>query len=426
MYQPGRPIEDVARELGLPADDIIKVASNENPLGPSRLAVAAVRKALANVNLYPDGNAFYLKQKLAAKLCVSPENLILGNGSNEIIELIGHALLAPGAEVVVSQYCFAVYPIVTALFGAKLVTVPAKSYGHDLDAMLAAITPNTRIVFVANPNNPTGTAVGRDELMRFVSAVPENVLLALDQAYFEFQDEPLDLLPEIRNGTKHNLLLMRTFSKIYGLAGLRIGYGISHPDLIGALEKIRQPFNLNAVAQAGALAALDDTRHVERTRRNNARGLRFYAKAFRKLGLEFIPSSANFVLVKVGDGQRVFEDMQKLGVIVRPMGGYQLAVSMDIFRGRYREGFESAHPISPNTPLLYKFILPTADHVFLPGHRIMVQIQSSWFPLYDRNPQKFVPNIFWAKPGDYQKATQRIYHSPGKASFVELPLVTSP
>lgn len=337
VYQPGRPIEEVARELGLPADDIIKVASNENPLGPSRLAVAAMRKALARVNLYPDGNAYYLKQKLAAKLDVTPANLILGNGSNEVIELIGHALLAPGTEVVVSQYCFAVYPIVTALFGAKLVTVPARNYGHDLDAMLAAITPNTRIVFVANPNNPTGTSVAREAFVRFVNAVPENVLLALDQAYFEFQDDPLDLLPEIRNGTKPNLLLMRTFSKIYGLAGLRIGYGIGHPELIAALEKIRQPFNLNAVAQAGALAALDDAKHVDRTRRNNARGLRFYTRAFRKLGLEFIPSSANFILVKVGDGQRVFEAMQKLGVIVRPMGGYQLGEWIRISMGTAKE-----------------------------------------------------------------------------------------
>ncbi len=173
VYQPGRPIEEVARELGLPADDIIKLASNENPLGPSRLALAAMRKALAQVNLYPDGNAFYLKQKLAAKLGVTPAHLILGNGSNEVIEFVGHALISPGAEVVVSQYCFAVYPIVTALFGGKLVVVPAKNYGHDLDAMLAAITPNTRVVFVANPNNPTGTSARREDLARFVAAVPD-------------------------------------------------------------------------------------------------------------------------------------------------------------------------------------------------------------------------------------------------------------
>jgi len=275
VYQPGRPIEEVARELGLPLDGIIKLASNENPFGPSPLALAAMQKALAVVNLYPDGNAFYLKQKLAAKLGVEPENLILGNGSNEIIEFVGHALLAPGAEVVVSQYCFAVYPIVTALFGANLITVPAKNYGHDLSAMLKAITPRTRIVFVANPNNPTGTTAGREELARFVNAVPANVLLVMDEAYIDFLDEPLDLLPEIRNDAKPNLLLMRTFSKIYGLAGLRIGYGIGHPEFVAALEKIRQPFNINLLAQTAALAALDDAEHVHKTRLNNFAGLKF-------------------------------------------------------------------------------------------------------------------------------------------------------
>jgi histidinol-phosphate aminotransferase len=336
-YQPGRPIEEVARELGLDPGGIIKLASNENPLGPSRLGLAAMRQALKQVNLYPDGNAFYLKQKLAAKLGVTPANLIFGNGSNEVIEMVGHALLVPGAEVVVSQFCFAVYPIVTALFGAKLVVVPAKNHAHDLDAMLAAITPNTRIVFVANPNNPTGTTAGREELARFVNAVPANVLLALDEAYIEFLDEPLDLLPEIRSGAKPNLLLMRTFSKIYGLAGLRIGYGIGHPDFIAALEKIRQPFNINSVAQAGALAALDDTKHVEKTRKINSRGLKLYARTFRKLGLEFIPSSANFILVRVGDGQRVFMELQKLGVIVRPMGGYQLPEWIRISIGTPKE-----------------------------------------------------------------------------------------
>ena len=337
VYQPGRPIEEVARELGLDPDGIIKLASNENPLGPSRLGLAAMRQMLKQVNLYPDGNAFYLKQKLAAKLGVTPANLILGNGSNEVIELIGHALLVPGAEVVVSQYCFAVYPIVTALFGAKLVVVPAKNHAHDLDAMLAAITPNTRVVFVANPNNPTGTTASREELARFVNAVPADVLLALDEAYIEFLNEPLDLLPEIRSGAKPNLLLMRTFSKIYGLAGTRIGYGIGHPDFIAALEKIRQPFNINSVAQAGALAALDDIKHVEKTRKINSRGLRLYARTFRKLGLEFIPSQANFILVRVGDGQRVFGELQKLGVIVRPMGGYQLPEWVRITVGTPKE-----------------------------------------------------------------------------------------
>ena len=337
VYQPGRPIEEVARELGLSADGIIKLASNENPLGPSRQALTAIRKALAQVNLYPDGNAYYLKEKLAAKLGVTPAHLILGNGSNEVIEFIGHAVISPGDEVVVSQYSFAVYAIVTALFGGQLVVVPAKDYGHDLDAMLAAINPNTRTVFVANPNNPTGTIAHREDLARFVAAVPENVVLALDEAYLEFLNDPLDLVPEIRAGRKPNLLLMRTFSKIYGLAGLRLGYGIGHPDLIAELEKIRQPFNVNALAQAGALAALDDTAHAEKTRVKNLRGLRFFTRAFRALGLEFIPSSANFILVRVGDGQRVFDELQKLGVIVRPMGGYQLPEWVRISIGLPRE-----------------------------------------------------------------------------------------
>jgi histidinol-phosphate aminotransferase len=328
VYQPGRPIEEVARELGLPAADIIKLASNENPFGPSPLALAAMQKALAGVNLYPDGNAFYLKQKLAAKLGVDPANLILGNGSNEIIEFAGHALLAgrgtATADVVVSQYCFAVYPIVTQLFGANLITVPAKNYGHDLPAMLRALTPRTRIVFVANPNNPTGTLAPREEVIQFVNDVPDDVLLVMDEAYVDFLDDPLDLVSLVRLGTRPNLILMRTFSKIYGLAGLRIGYGIGNPEFIAALEKIRQPFNINLLAQTAALAALDDVEHIRKTRANNFAGLKFFEQAFRNLKLEYVPAHANFILVRVGDGQRVFEALQQQGVIVRPMGGYQL------------------------------------------------------------------------------------------------------
>jgi histidinol-phosphate aminotransferase len=325
VYQPGKPIEEVAREVGLPAESIIKLASNENPLGPSPAALAAMQKVLAHLNLYPDGNAFYLKRKLAEKLAVEPANLILGNGSNEIIEFVGHAMMGQGRDVVVSQYCFAVYPIVTHLFGAKLVTVPAKNYGHDLSAMVKAITPQTKVLFVANPNNPTGTLASRDEVMRLIEAVPDHVLLVMDEAYLEFLAEPTDLLPLIRSGQKKNLLLMRTFSKIFGLAGLRLGYGIAHPELIAALEKIRQPFNINSIAQAGALAALEDQEHLQRTRANNRAGLGFLQGAFQQLGLEYIPSAANFVLVRVGEGQRVFIELQKLGVITRPMGSYQMA-----------------------------------------------------------------------------------------------------
>ena len=340
VYQPGRPIEEVARELNLPANSIIKVASNENPFGPSPLALAAMQKSLSGVNLYPDGNAFYLKQKLAAKLGVETANLILGNGSNEIIEFVSHALLSGTGilpvqtnetgwkpvppDVVVSQFCFAIYPIVAKMFGANVIVVPAKDYGHDLPAMLRAITPNTRIVFVANPNNPTGTLAPREDVIQFVNEVPDDVLLVMDEAYIEFLDDAVDLVPLIRLGVRKNLILMRTFSKIYGLAGLRIGYGIGNPDLIAALEKTRQPFNINSLAQAAALAALDDDEHVRKTRANNFAGLEFFRRAFRELKLEFVPSFANFILVRVGEGQKVFDAMQKLGVIVRPMGGYQL------------------------------------------------------------------------------------------------------
>lgn len=324
VYQPGRPIEEVARELNLPAASIIKLASNENPLGPSPAAIAAMEKALRQLHLYPDGNAFYLKQRLAAKLEVTPAHLVLGNGSNEIIEFVGHALMKPGTDVVVSQYCFAIYPIVARLFGAEVITVPAKNHGHDLPAMLQAITPRTSVVFVANPNNPTGTLAPVDELRELVEAVPPHVLLVLDEAYIEFLEEAPDFLSLIRSGSNANLLLMRTFSKIYGLAGLRLGYGIAAPELIAALEKIRQPFNINALIQAGAIAALGDSEHVERTRQNNAQGRRFLEEGLRQLRLEVVPSAANFVLVKVGDGQRIFAALQKHGVITRPMGGYQM------------------------------------------------------------------------------------------------------
>jgi histidinol-phosphate aminotransferase len=336
-YQPGRPIEEVARELGLPVDSIIKVASNENPFGPSPLAVAAMQKAIAGVNLYPDGNAFYLKQKLAAKLGVETAHLVLGNGSNEIIEFVGHALLAPGTDIVVSQYCFAIYPIVAKMFGAGVTTVPAKNYGHDLPAMLKAITPRTRIIFVANPNNPTGTLASREALIQFVNEIPDDVLLVMDEAYLEFLEDAVDLIPLIRLGARKNLILMRTFSKIYGLAGLRIGYGIAAPELVSALEKIRQPFNANLLAQTAALAALDDDAHVRKTRRNNFAGLEFFAKAFRELKLEYVPSFANFILVRVGEGQKVFDAMQKQGVITRPMGGYQLPEWIRISIGTQKE-----------------------------------------------------------------------------------------
>ena len=324
VYQPGRPIEEVARELGLDPSEVIKVASNENPLGPSPLAIEAMQVAVKQSHLYPDGNAFYLKNKLAEKLGVESSNLILGNGSNEIIEFVSHILLKPGDNIVVSQYCFAIYPLVAMMMGAEVSSVPSVAYGHDLSAMLKAITPSTRIVWVANPNNPTGTLASSGDVRVLVDKVPSDVLLVMDEAYYEFLDEPIDLLPLVKSGEMPNLLLMRTFSKIYGLAGLRIGYGIGHPNFISAMEKIRQPFNINSVAQAGAIAALDDAAHLNATRKSNAEGLRFFESVCVELGVEFVPSSANFILIKVADGQGVFESLQERGVIARPMGGYGL------------------------------------------------------------------------------------------------------
>ncbi len=322
VYHPGRPLEEVARELDLPLGELIKLASNENPLGPSPKAIKAMQETASQIHLYPDGNAFYIRNRLANKLEVKTDNLIFGNGSNEIIEFVAHALLGPDTNIVVSQYCFAIYPIVAHLTGAGCIVVPAKEHGHNLPAMLEAITPDTRIVFVANPNNPTGTLASKNEVMNLIENLPDQVLLVMDEAYFEFLDDPATMLPLIN--TKPNLLLMRTFSKIYGLAGLRVGYGIGHPDFVAALEKVRQPFNLNAMAQAAALAALDDDEHLQQTRKINKAGLKFFESAFESLGIKYVRSHANFILAKVGNGQQTFLDLKKQGIIIRPMAGYQL------------------------------------------------------------------------------------------------------
>ena len=337
VYQPGRPIEEVARELRLPAAHFVKLASNENPLGPSPRALKAITRTLRQLNLYPDGNAFYLKRELAHRHGLSSEQLTLGNGSNELLEMLGHALLQPGDEVVVSQYCFAVYPIVTSLFGAKLVTVPARRFGHDLQAMRQAVTDKTKLLFVANPNNPTGTLAPKAAVLRLIREAPEHVVIVLDEAYIDFLEHPLDLVPMVRNARQPNLILLRTFSKIYGLAALRLGYAMGHPALIGALEKVRQPFNTNMLAQVAALAALDDTAHLRKTRANNLAGLKTLASGFARLGLRHVPSAANFILVHVGDGRGVFERMQQAGIIVRPMGGYGLPEWIRITVGTPRQ-----------------------------------------------------------------------------------------
>lgn len=321
-YEPGKPIEELAREMGLKPADIIKLASNENPLGPSPKALAAMRETLERAHFYPDGGGWALRNAIAGKLGLARENIILGNGSNEIIEFIGHAFLRPGDEVVTAKHAFAVYTLMAQLFGAKTVEVPDPGYTHDLDAMLAAITPRTRQLFIANPNNPTGTMVGQEEIDRFMDRVPDHVLVIFDEAYFEFLDNPPDVLRHVRDG--RNVVVMRTFSKIQGLANLRIGYGLAPEKVAAVLQKTRQPFNANGIAQAGALAGLEDDEHMRRTRLLTHEGRNYLQAEFTEMGLEFVPSVANFVLVHVGDGDAVFQALLRRGLIVRAMRSYKL------------------------------------------------------------------------------------------------------
>ncbi len=321
-YEPGKPVEELAREMGLQPSDIIKLASNENPLGPSPKALAAMRDALDRSHFYPDGGAWALRSAIAEKLGLARENVVLGNGSNEIIEFIGHAFLRPGDEVVTARHAFAVYSLMAQLFGAKTVEVPDPGYTHDLDAMLAAITPRTRQVFVANPNNPTGTMIGQEAIDRFMAAVPEHVLVIFDEAYFEFLDHPPDTLKFVREG--RNVLVMRTFSKIQGLANLRIGYGLARREIADVLQKTRQPFNANGIAQAGALAGLEDDEHMRHTRELTREGREYFQNEFAALDLEYVPSAANFVLLRVGDGDAVFQALLKRGLIVRAMRSYKM------------------------------------------------------------------------------------------------------
>ena len=320
VYEPGKPIEDVARELGLDPATIIKLASNENPFGPSPRAKAAAIRALDQGELYPDGGCVALRARLASARAVGTDQLVIGNGSNEIIELLGHVFLRPGDEVVMGNPAFAVYKLVTLLFGAKPVEVPLVNHKHDLAALAAAVTPRTKLVFVPSPNNPTGTANTEGDLLAFARSLPEHVVFIFDEAYAEFLDNPPDLRPLINEGRK--VVCLRTFSKIYGLASLRVGYGYASSEMAALLNRVRQPFNVNAIGQAAAIAALDDVGFVEKCRRENLTGLTQLESGLRALGLEVVSSVANFLIVKVGDGAHVFSELQKRGVIVRPMRPY--------------------------------------------------------------------------------------------------------
>lgn len=321
-YEPGKPIEETARELGLDPSAIVKVASNENPLGPSPLAQQAMRDAIPHAHIYPDGGGYKLRSAIAGKLGFEIQNIILGNGSNEIIELLCHTFLNRDSELIAAKHAFVVYKLMATLFGAKYVEVDDPDFIHDLDAMAAAITENTRLVFIANPNNPTGTQVTQEAIDSFMEKLPPHVIAVFDEAYFEFLETPPDVLKHVHAGK--NVVVLRTCSKIHGLAALRIGYGIAPKPIADLLQKARQPFNTNALAQAAALAALDDEEHIRKTRDINREGLHFYEKAFTERGLEFVPSVANFILVRVGEGDRVFKNMLRQGVIVRAMSGYKL------------------------------------------------------------------------------------------------------
>jgi histidinol-phosphate aminotransferase len=323
VYEPGKPIEDVARELGLKPAQIIKLASNENPLGPSPKALAAMRDAIERANFYPDGGGYYLREAIAGKVGLKRENVILGNGSNEVIELIGHAFLRPDDEVITARHAFLVYKLMATLFAARTIEIPDPDFKHDLGAMADAINPRTREIFIANPNNPTGTLVSQDEIDRFMERVPEHVVVVFDEAYYEFLENPPDTLKFIREG-RDNVIVLRTFSKIQGLAALRIGYGIGTESMISVLQKTRQPFNVNAIAQAAALAGMQDEEHQRKTRELTWEGRDFLQKHFEKVGLRYVPSHANFVLVEVGDGKAVFDALMQRGVIVRDMAAYQL------------------------------------------------------------------------------------------------------
>lgn len=337
-YVPGKPVDELARELGLEPASIVKLASNENPLGPGNKALAAIRAELAELTRYPDGNGFELKSKLAERCRVTAAQVTLGNGSNDILELVAHAYLAPGLNAVFSQHAFAVYPIVTQAVGAEGRSVAAKHWGHDLPAMLAAIDENTRVVFIANPNNPTGTWFGPAALADFLAKVPERVLVVLDEAYIEYAEgdelpDGLDYLAQYPN-----LLVSRTFSKAYGLAALRVGYGLSSTEIADVLNRVRQPFNVNSLALSAACAALDDADYLQRSRELNDAGMQQLEQGFRALDLRWIASKANFIAVDLGrDAAPVYQALLREGVIVRPVGAYGMPNHLRISIGLAEE-----------------------------------------------------------------------------------------
>ncbi|HTN33117.1 MAG TPA: histidinol-phosphate transaminase [Marinobacter sp.] len=348
-YQPGKPISELAREFGLNPADIIKLASNENPLGPGEKAMAAARTALSELCLYPDGSGFELKQALATRLDVEVSQITLGNGSNDVLEVIARCFADASSEIIYSQYAFAVYPIVTQAIGAKGLSIPAKNWGHDLEAMAAAVTDRTRLIFVANPNNPTGTVHDAKALEAFLEKIRADVLVVLDEAYCEYLqgDQYVDGVSLLSRFP--NLMVCRTFSKAWGLAALRVGYCVSSADVANILNRVRQPFNVNSVALAAATAALTDEGYLERSRKNNTSGLSQLEQAFERMKLNYIPSSGNFVAVEVGDqAMDIYQFLLARGVIVRPVAGYgmprhlRVSVGLPAQNERFIEVLEQA------------------------------------------------------------------------------------
>ncbi len=336
-YQGGKPIEELAREMGLNVEDIVKLASNENPLGISPKAELAIQEALLDIARYPDGNSFTLRDAVSKKFNVQHNQIVFGNGSNDILELAARAFLTPASEAVYSQHAFAVYPLVTQATGAKGVVVPAKNYAHDLSAMQAAISDKTKIIFVANPNNPTGTLINKTALYDFLKQVPTNILVVLDEAYDEYlsielKSDAISWLAEFEN-----LIISRTFSKAYGLAGLRVGFGLSHASIADMMNRVRQPFNVNSVAQAAAVASLADDDFVARSYALNQAGMAQIKQGLTQLGLEFIPSFANFISFKVNNASEVNQQLLKNGVIVRPIANYAMPEYLRVSIGLFDE-----------------------------------------------------------------------------------------
>ena len=347
-YVPGKPVGDLAREFGLAERDIGKLASNENPRGPSAAVRAAIAEATNDLCRYPDGNGFALKAALSGRYGVPPDRIVLGNGSNDVLELVTQAFLRPGDHAVYSRHAFAVYPLAVQARGATGIEVPARDYGHDLPAMRAAITPATRVVFVANPNNPTGTWIAAGTVEAFIASIPEDVLVVLDEAYNEYLEPAQHAPSAVWTRTYANLIVVRTFSKAYGLAALRVGYGIMNANVAGMLNRVRQPFNVNALAQAAALAALADTGYVDESRALNRAGMRELENGVRALGLTFIPSHGNFLLIRIGDAERAYQRLLELGVIVRPVANYGLpeflrvTVGLSIENRRFLDALRTA------------------------------------------------------------------------------------